>query len=108
MTDQPPIKVLKKRGRKPKNKAVEVIIIKETSPESEKEIIITHLHININEFNNKLNTTNNDIFIKSESYYSEENENNIKSLTLSESENVSLSINNNFNFKKTRVIFMKI
>ena len=99
MTDQIPIKVLKKRGRKPKNKTPEPIVIKELSPESDKEIIITHLPININEIDNTQHITNNDIFIKSELYYNESdtNEFNIKSLTISESENISISVNNNFN-----------
>ena len=107
MNDQVPIKVLKKRGRKPKNKTPEVIIIKEESPDSDKEIIITYLPINSNDLeNNEKDFDNfnseNDIFIKSESFYSENkliNENKTKFLNLSpsESENKSTSINNNFN-----------
>lgn len=97
MIDQLPVKVLKKRGRKPKNKTPELPVIKELSPESDKEIIITHLPININELDNTLNILNDDIFIKSESFYYDNNEPDIKSLTNSDSENISLSVNNNFN-----------
>jgi hypothetical protein len=106
MTDQIPIKVLKKRGRKPKNKVSEVTVLKEDSPDSEKEIIITYLPINISDLENDhlKENTDNDIFIKSESYFSEtntisENKDKIKSFNLSpsETENRSTSINNNFN-----------
>ena len=106
MTDQVPIKVLKKRGRKPKNKVSEVIVLKEESPDSEKEIIITYLPINISDLenDNSYENTDNDIFIKSESYFSENNtisetKDKIKlfNLSPSETENRSTSINNNFN-----------
>jgi hypothetical protein len=106
MTDQLPIKVLKKRGRKPKNKINEIVILKEDSPESEKEIIITYLPINISDLENDQEKENseNDIFIKSESYFIENNiisesKDKTKSLivTPSETENRSTIINNNFN-----------
>jgi hypothetical protein len=72
MSDQPFIKVLKKRGRKPKNKIFEVIIPKEEIIESDKEIIITYLPININDIDTNLDKNNTDsIFIKQESYFSE-------------------------------------
>lgn len=110
MSDQIPIKVLKKRGRKPKNKIIDVVIIKEETPDSEKEIIITYLPINVNDLENENshdnanNHSDNDIFIKSESYFSENNilsetKDKLKSINLSpsETENRSTSINNNFN-----------
>ena len=75
MSDQTQIKVLKKRGRKPKNKTTEVIVVKEDSPDSEKEAIITYLPININDLDIQSDNDekDNDIFIKSESYFSETN-----------------------------------
>jgi len=106
MTDQVPIKVLKKRGRKPKNKVSEIIVLKEESPDSEKEIIITYLPININDLENDYEKENsdNDIFIKSESYFSENNiisenkdKTKLNNFSPSETENRSTSINNNFN-----------
>jgi len=110
MTDQTHIKVLKKRGRKPKNKTTEIIILKEEPLDSEKEVIITYLPININDLD--IQTENdekdNDIFIKSESYFSEVNNQNGKCnveskiplcqlSSSSESEYKSTSVNNNFN-----------
>jgi len=76
MSDQTQIKILKKRGRKPKNKSAEPIIIKEETLDSEKEIIITYLPININDIDDidvqsENNEKYNDIFIKSESYFSQ-------------------------------------
>jgi len=107
MADQTPIKVLKKRGRKPKNKINEIVIVKEEEYiDSEKEIIITYLPINIGDLEAipDKNNSDNDIFIKSESYFSEnniqsENKDNIKSFNISSSETDtrSISINNNFN-----------
>jgi len=108
MSDQPFIKVLKKRGRKPKNKIFEVIMPKEEIIESDKEIIITYLPININDIDTNLDKNNTDsIFIKQESYFSEplnisneninikENLNCIQNTTETELRN---SINNhNFN-----------
>jgi len=109
MSDQPFIKVLKKRGRKPKNKIFEVIIQKEDIIESDKEIIITYLPININDIDTHLDKNNTDnIFIKQESYFNEpqnisneENE-NIKNISFiqntSEIELRSTSVSNhNFN-----------
>lgn len=89
------IKILKKRGRKPKNRLPDTAIIIEDPIDSEKEIIIAYLPININEID-EYNTSN--IFIKSENeLYKSDNieENNIlkdKMETLSvtcESENKS-------------------
>ena len=54
-------KVLKKRGRKPKNKKVEVDVIK-SDTDTEKDIIISHLPISLNELNNDPK----DIFLKSD------------------------------------------
>jgi len=88
------IKILKKRGRKPKNKLQNSTTIVEESIDSEKEVIIAYLPININEID-EYNTNN--IFIKSENELSNSNieENNIlkekiDTLSLScESENKS-------------------
>lgn len=68
MTDTNEVKVFKKRGRKPKNKTVDIIPVKDEIIDSEKEIIIAYLPININdlESDNNFDNTNN-IFIKSES-----------------------------------------
>lgn len=105
MSEQPSIKVLKKRGRKPKNKIQEIITLKEESTDSEKEVIITYLPININDLDvhSENDEKENDIFIKSESYFSENNNiNEDKKLSCnlsnsSESEYKSTSINNAFN-----------
>lgn len=104
------IKVLKKRGRKPKNKITEAITVKEDSPDSEKEVIITYLPININDLDMHSDNEEKepDIFIKSESYFSESNnnkqkateENKTQTCNLSsstDSEYKSTSVNNNFN-----------
>ena len=99
MIDQIPIKVLKKRGRKPKNKIVDIIVLKEESIHSEKEIIITYLPINVSDLENdieKNNNSENDIFIKSETYFSENKQKSFIT-SVSETENKSTSINNNFN-----------
>jgi hypothetical protein len=77
MSEQPQIKVLKKRGRKPKNKTLEIQQIKDEPINSEKEVIITYLPININDMENHINSekeiSDNDIFIKSESYFTNQN-----------------------------------
>lgn len=99
MMDQIPIKVLKKRGRKPKNKIADIIVLKEESIHSEKEIIITYLPINVSDLENdieKNNNSENDIFIKSETYFSENKQKSFIT-SISETENKSTSINNNFN-----------
>lgn len=57
-------KILKKRGRKPKNKSSEIIHVNEESVDSEKEVIIAFLPLNLNDVDDK-NISNN-IFIKSE------------------------------------------
>ena len=64
MTDINGIKVLKKRGRKPKNKAPENINIIEEEIDTEKEPIIAYSPINLNEIEDKTEKIN--IFIKSE------------------------------------------
>jgi hypothetical protein len=65
MSDTGNIKVLKKRGRKPKNKLPEVSNIKEEPNDSEKEVIIAYLPITLNDVEDK--HYHDDIFIKSES-----------------------------------------
>jgi hypothetical protein len=69
MADIPCVKVLKKRGRKPKNKLPDVVPIKEEYIDSEKEVIIAYLPINLNDVEEKDVKSNKDnyIFIKSES-----------------------------------------
>jgi len=72
MADTNGVKVLKKRGRKPKNKLPDVVQIKEEPIDSEKEVIIAYLPINLNDMENKEDkfekfVKDNDIFIKSES-----------------------------------------
>jgi hypothetical protein len=76
MTDTSTVKVLKKRGRKPKNKLPDDIQIKEEPIESEKEVIIAYLPINLNDMEvkeekeenyNRFDDKDNNIFIKSES-----------------------------------------
>lgn len=68
MADTCGVKVLKKRGRKPKNKLPEVMPIKEEPIDTEKEVIIAYLPINLNEVEEKEISfdRNDDIFIKSE------------------------------------------
>jgi hypothetical protein len=107
MSDQPQIKVLKKRGRKPKNKIVEHPIIKIDEPvNSENEVIIAYLPINLNEINeneNYIYNNENDIFIKSESFFSESKntEDKIKQkmnlLNISSDSDVKTSVIQNFN-----------
>jgi hypothetical protein len=106
MSDQPQIKVLKKRGRKPKNKNAETLIIKSEEPvNSENEVIIAYLPINLNE---PINSNNNDhsdddIFIKSESFFTESKntEDKIKQkmnlLNISSESDVKTSVIHNFN-----------
>lgn len=69
MTDTNDVKVLKKRGRKPKNKLPDIVPIKEEPIDSEKEVIIAYLPINLNDVEDKdiKSYKDNDIFIKSES-----------------------------------------
>jgi hypothetical protein len=106
MSDQPQIKVLKKRGRKPKNKSIETLVIKNDEPvNSENEVIIAYLPINLNEMNNNNNNENsdNDIFIKSESFFTEtiKPEDKIKHkmnlLNISSDSEVKNSVIQNFN-----------
>ena len=65
------VKVLKKRGRKPKNKLPDIIQTKDELTETEKEVIIAYLPINLNDMEEKEEKYNNfddsNIFIKSES-----------------------------------------
>jgi len=56
-------KILKKRGRKPKNRIPDTIIVNDDPIDSEKEVIIAYLPININEIDEY---TSSNIFIKSE------------------------------------------
>jgi len=63
MIDTNDVKVLKKRGRKPKNKVLDTLPVNEELIDSEKEIIIAYLPINLNEIEKK---ENDQIFIKSE------------------------------------------
>ena len=58
------VKVLKKRGRKPKNKLPEMLPVIEEPIDSEKEVIIAFLPLNLNDVSEK--NISNDIFIKSE------------------------------------------
>jgi hypothetical protein len=58
------VKVLKKRGRKPKNKLPEIIHVDEEPVDSENEVIIAFLPLNLNDVDEK--NLHNDIFIKSE------------------------------------------
>jgi hypothetical protein len=74
MVDVNGIKVLKKRGRKPKNKLPDDTIIKEEHIDSDKEVIIAYLPITLNDMNDNIKINedikinkDNDIFIKSES-----------------------------------------
>ena len=109
MSEQQQVKILKKRGRKPKNKVPEVIIIKEEIQDTEKEVIITYLPININDLDihTENNEKDNEIFIKSEIYYSDSINNQIdlkknkkpicQIISSSDSEYKLTSINNNFN-----------
>jgi hypothetical protein len=114
MSDQQPIKVLKKRGRKPKNKIIEQPIVKtDENINSENEIIIAYLPINLNETNNNNNNEHldNDIFIKSESFFTESKntEDKIKQkmnlLNLSSESDVKTSVIQNFN--KINIHYMK-
>jgi len=64
MSEVPEVKVLKKRGRKPKNKLPENIVTVEEPIDTEKEVIIGYLPISLTDMNEKSHM--NDIFIKSE------------------------------------------
>lgn len=68
MVNNGQVKILKKRGRKPKTILQELPVIKEELVESDKEVIIAYLPININEIENlKLDDqSETDIFIRSE------------------------------------------
>jgi hypothetical protein len=63
MVENNGMKILKKRGRKPKNRLPDEIKNKEDTEDSDKEVIIAYLPLNINEIDN-YDTSN--IFIKSE------------------------------------------
>jgi len=66
MTDINGVKILKKRGRKPKNKVPDIVSINKEEPiYSDKEVIIAYLPINLNDMDEK-HYIKNDIFIKSE------------------------------------------
>lgn len=75
MADTNGVKILKKRGRKPKNKLPDVVSVKEDPIDSDKEVIIAYLPINLNEIEDKQTKHNikNDIFIKSETQLTKSN-----------------------------------
>jgi hypothetical protein len=64
MLDINGIKIVKKRGRKPKNKSPEILPIIDDLVDTENDVIITHLPITVNDLKSKDNQT--DIFIKLE------------------------------------------
>jgi hypothetical protein len=74
MSDINGVKVYKKRGRKPKNKIPDSIQIKEDPIDSDKEVIIAYLPINLNDMEEKeiiinyLPNVVNDIDIKPDNY----------------------------------------
>lgn len=94
-------KVLKKRGRKPKNKLIDIIPEKEELIDTDKEVIITYLPINLNEIEQETQNKNEDIFIKSELLSCEtvKNEKNKKKIDIyiSSDSDTKSTINNNFN-----------
>ena len=92
MSDQLPIKVLKKRGRKPKNKIIEIILQKEEIIDTEKEVIIAYLPINLNDLENDIENTDDTIFIKSESQCANINKNTSESNIKTKIENLNISI----------------
>jgi hypothetical protein len=83
MIQSPTHKILKKRGRKPKNKNVDISnTVIEEPVDSDKEVIIAYLPININDINEIKHTQsdeeNENIFINSESYYNKSENDEIK------------------------------
>ena len=80
MTQSPTPKILKKRGRKPKNKNIDISnTIIEEQIDSDKEVIIAYLPINIGDIEEIKHSHSSDeqlenIFINSESYYKTEND----------------------------------
>ena len=80
MTQSPTPKILKKRGRKPKNKNIDISnTIIEEQIDSDKEVIIAYLPINIGDIEEIKHSQSSDeqlenIFINSESYYKTEND----------------------------------
>jgi len=69
-----PIKILRKRGRKPKNKISEVVSTNEEIINSDKEVIIAYLPIKINDLEIDINSDkedNDNVFIKSETTFFE-------------------------------------
>lgn len=87
------VKVLKKRGRKPKVKNVEPQIINDEQIESDKEVIITYLPLSLNDLENKYDDTSN-IFIKSESQYKNDS---LSSSEYKEKINLKLSLDSETN-----------
>lgn len=88
------VKVLKKRGRKPKNKNITPQIIDDDIIDTDKEVIITYLPLSLNDLENKYDDTSS-IFLKSE--------NQIKNDPLSSSEykeknNLKLSLDSETNY----------
>lgn len=65
-----PQKILKKRGRKPKNKIIETTIQFQDNINSENEVVIVYLPITLNDMQQEQEESN-DIFIKSETVFSE-------------------------------------
>lgn len=114
MSDQLPIKVLKKRGRKPKNKIIEIILQKEEIIDTEKEVIIAYLPINLNDLENDIENTDDTIFIKSESQCANINKNTSESNIKTKIENLNISIDSDTkssvtnNFNKINIFYIKI
>ncbi len=101
MSEYPQIKVLKKRGRKPKNKIPDIIQEKEELIDSDKEVIIAYLPINLHEHEHDNKKLSNDIFIKQDIDSYDKNikikkKMDILNISSSESETKN-SVNNNFN-----------
>jgi hypothetical protein len=88
MVNNGQVKILKKRGRKPKTILQELPVIKEELVESDKEVIIAYLPININEIENlKLDEkSETDIFIRSESHMDNKNSSECDSLSSTKNE----------------------
>ena len=71
MADTNGVKILKKRGRKPKNKLPDVVSVKEDPIDSDKEVIIAYLPINLNEIEVKNIKLNGDQYSASVKYPSQ-------------------------------------
>ena len=84
-------KVIKKRGRKPKNKNIDTIIKNEEQIDSDKEVIIAYLPINLED------TTKSNIFIKSENNINYENNSELSSESVVNNKVDSYSYSENHN-----------